>query len=434
MAELPVIEAWVERELGLRPGSRRVLEGAGRLLRRRLGTHARLPAAGDLEPEVREALIRILTSSHTLFFRDLPQLESIVDTIAARTAVTGRPVKVWSAGCSTGEEPYSVAALCRDRQVPVRITATDVSGPSLELARGGWYPRLTAKRAPTALVERHLELDDEGARIRPELAALVDFARHDLVRDAALPPAGGGFDVILCRNVLIYYRPDIARLVLESLAGALAPGGTLFTAPTDELSCRLPAALVRTASRPAFRRGRDAAPQVPGRPRPPAADYDEALRRQADGDRGGAEGILKRVLEHSPDNYDALLSLAAIMIERREFAGVQPLLQRALGVDPLSPEPTLVEALMLRKQGRVRDALGPLRRSAFLDAEFWPATFLLATTWQRLGEAARSRHEFAHTLRVLGAVEASVAQRHLVGLSGLYIEPSQAIEVCRTHA
>jgi chemotaxis protein methyltransferase CheR len=447
-AEIETIRRWVEDELGLRPSSERALEAVERLLRRR-GRAAGLADPLEMrrtvtdDGELREALVRILTSSHTLFFRDLRQLESIVESIARRVAQHGRPAKVWSAGCSTGEEPYSLAGLCLDAGVPVEILATDISAPSLELARSARYPRLTAKRAPAELGGRHLLFDAEGVRVRPEVTRIVEFGRHDLVQDAAAPPRGGGFDVILCRNVLIYYRPEVARLVLEALGAALAPGGMLFIAPTDELTCRLPEALEPTAAVEAFRRSGDG--EVPSqRPKPTPVrafsdapiherpeDYGAAVQRMREGDHPGARVALGRILEQTPDHFDALLSLAAVQIELREFAGVQELVHRALALEDLSPEPTLLEALMLRKQSRFREALVPLRRSAFLDPRFWPASFLLATTWERLGDRSRSRSEFSHALQALARHEEGAPQRHVEGLGGLYIDPMMAAALCR---
>jgi predicted Zn-dependent protease len=193
--------------------------------------------------------------------------------------------------------------------------------------------------------------------------------------------------------------------------------------------------LVSTA-RPRTRAESSRAPEPARAPKPePEPDaYTAALHRQEEGDRAAAERLLVDVLEREPDHFDALLSLSAILIERRDLDAVPALIERALAIDPLSPEPTLVQALLLRKQAKVREALSPLRRSAFLDPEFWPASFLLATTWQRLGELDRSRHEFEHTLRVLESVDPGPAQRHLAGLSGLYIDPARALALCRSHA
>jgi chemotaxis protein methyltransferase CheR len=154
--------------------------------------------------------------------------------MAALSAVafgSREPLAVWSAGCSSGEEPYSVAIALLEagRQGRGdRILATDVSERLLAAARRGTYGAWSLRRLPPALAARYLPGREEH-RVAEEVRALVEFRRHNLVAD----PAPGEFDVVLCRNVLIYFDGPIAAQVLLRLVEAVRPGGLLVVGPVE---------------------------------------------------------------------------------------------------------------------------------------------------------------------------------------------------------
>jgi chemotaxis protein methyltransferase CheR len=187
---------------------------------------ARRVAARD-----REALTALVEHSvvgETAFWRHPEQLASF--TRAVRHAQS--PLRVWCAGCASGEEPYSVAiALLEAGRSGAgdRVLGTDVSTRALAAAAVGTYRARALRRLPPAL-DRWLE-PGEPRRVRAEVRAMVSFARHNLVADPV--PDGGGFDAIFCRNVLIYFSPEAAAAALYRLVGALAPGGLLVLGPVE---------------------------------------------------------------------------------------------------------------------------------------------------------------------------------------------------------
>ncbi len=144
-----------------------------------------------------------------------------------------RPLRAWCAGCASGEEPYSVAiALLESGRAAVadRILATDVSERALSAARGGVYAARALRRLPPELGGRWTRPAPGGREVLPEVRERVALARHNLVAD---PPPPGGFDLVVCRNVLIWFEPPTAAGVLERLAGALRPGGFLLLGPVE---------------------------------------------------------------------------------------------------------------------------------------------------------------------------------------------------------
>jgi chemotaxis protein methyltransferase CheR len=184
------------------------------------------PAAVDLLVE--HAVVR-----ETAFWRHPEQLE----LFGRLTADAEGPLAIWSAGCATGEEPHSLAMVLLERGrggVDDRIVATDLSARALAEGRRGLYGPHSVRKLPLRLAERWLEpAGGEGARrVHAAVKARVRFERHNLVRDS--PPAGGPFDVVVSRNVLIYFDAAVAAAVLLRLAAALAPGGVLLLGPVEQ--------------------------------------------------------------------------------------------------------------------------------------------------------------------------------------------------------
>ena len=184
------------------------------------------------------ALVEHSVVGETYFYRHPEQLAALQRHLFARPG----PLTVWCAGCATGEEPYSLAmALLEGGRAGAgdRILATDVSERALERARGGVYGSWSLRRLPAELLGRYLGGDGEARGVVPRVREMVSFACHNLVTD---PPPASPFDLVACRNVLIYFDPVVAAAVVYRLLGAVRPGGFLALGPV-ELSLAAPLAV-----------------------------------------------------------------------------------------------------------------------------------------------------------------------------------------------
>ena len=183
--------------------------------------------------------VNALTTNITAFFREPHHMEAIA--ARARAWTEKHPMRIWSAACSSGEEPYSVAmTLCdvaRTQRFAFEIFATDLDSDVLSRAARGTYEIERAAKVPPQLRERYLQRgvgSRQGlCRIRPEVAAHVRFQQFNLL-DRAWPSLGP-FDVILVRNVLIYFGRDDQRRVVERMHGVLEPDGLLCTGHAESL-------------------------------------------------------------------------------------------------------------------------------------------------------------------------------------------------------
>jgi chemotaxis protein methyltransferase CheR len=194
---------------------------------------SRLLSRGD--PGLSEQVIEALLNNETYFFRDkLPfdlLLGGPVRRLAAARAAEKR-LSIWCAGCSTGQEAYSLAMSFADEPAlwhgwTIDILGTDLSRSAIERAKAGTYSQFEVQRGlPVVQMVRWFgELGGGDWRVSPKLRDKVRFEARNLIE---APPGPGRFDVILCRNVLLYFAPDMRRLAFGRLAEAMAPDGTLM--------------------------------------------------------------------------------------------------------------------------------------------------------------------------------------------------------------
>lgn len=184
-----------------------------------------------------QALIRALVVHETYFFRELPPLQHLVDVyLAEAVRVRGR-ARVWSAACSTGEEPMTLAMLLDQRGLldRVELMATDISEAAILRAQSGRHTRRALRDGhPAALATRYLEIGPGGVTSAAALRQAIDFRVLNLLDGDAIL-ALGRFDVILCRNVLIYFRDAVVVRLLDRLTRALTPDGLLAVGVSESL-------------------------------------------------------------------------------------------------------------------------------------------------------------------------------------------------------
>ena len=176
-----------------------------------------------------DRIVDALVNQETSFFRDAQVFELLVEAVAAAQAERRR-VRIWCAGCSTGQEPLSLAMAFAERHqtsgAPMpEIVATDVSEAALVRARAGRFSQFEIQRGlPVRQMIRWFDTTGSDWVAKPELVKLVSFRRMNLVSDQ---PPPGRFDIILCRNVLLYLSTQTKTHVFPKLADALNPGGML---------------------------------------------------------------------------------------------------------------------------------------------------------------------------------------------------------------
>jgi chemotaxis protein methyltransferase CheR len=178
--------------------------------------------------ELRRSVVEAMTTHETLFFRDPAVYDalrtSIIPAIVSARKST-RSMRIWSAACSSGQEPYSLAMLLLEAGLAewnIEILGTDLSTQILERAAGGSYLQIEVNRGlPLQMLVKYFQRSGLGWLIRSEVRKFVRFSQFDLRNDKRLL---GAFDLVLCRNVLIYFDVETRRRILGGIRGVLRPG------------------------------------------------------------------------------------------------------------------------------------------------------------------------------------------------------------------
>lgn len=362
-----------------------------------------------------QALLDDVTIPETYFFRNAPQFRAlrqlVIPELVRHAAANGHRIRVWSAGCSTGEEAYSVAILLREilptGPWDVQVVGTDISTRALAAARAGRYGARSLGPADAAMRKRWFTPVDGEFVVRPEIKTLVDFRHHNLVTEPALL-GDGQVDLVLCRNVTIYFARDTTRALMKRLHGCLRDGGYLFLGHSETLwQISEDFRLVALGEAFVYRRETTEARVVPAlvpvsAPKP--------LRRYRPGRRTGdtpgsmlpapvelppaVNPVAARADEHPLDGARAALRAG-------NYGRAVDLAATAAAADPLHADAYTVRGHALSNLGRHRDALLDLRKAVYVDPQAGFAHFLLAATLARLGDqpaAARSYRAAAETL------------------------------------
>jgi chemotaxis protein methyltransferase CheR len=390
----------IRRETGITPAvsGDNVLRAALRRAAPELEPAAFVRAAADpvRGRDLVQRLIDEVTVQETTFVRDRAQLDSIPwpSLLHSAQAAGSAVIRVWSAGCATGEEPYTLALLAAESfasaRPPVDVLGTDISGRALAAAAAGRYRERAVRALDAGLRLRYLQRQaDDTYLVGDPLRRLVRYRRHNLARDP-LPPLGeAGFDLIICRNVLIYFEASAAERVLERLDHSLRPGGKLLLGAADALrrTVRI-AASDRTGDRPSAS-GHLRAPGPPGRLRAPGP--------------GGRHPAVPRARQPVPAAEPADQRLTAVLVAAgkgdrdRAVAEVESLLRD----DPLHANAQFVYGLMVLEAGEPDRAAAAFRRALYADPGFALAAFALGCAHDALGDNAAARRAYQQALRTL---------------------------------
>jgi chemotaxis protein methyltransferase CheR len=323
------------------------------------------------QDEVR-ALIDALTVGYTWFYRDEEQNAAFVDAMRAQR---DEALHVWVAGTSTGEEAYTLALLAATANRRVSVLATDINSNALGIAAAGEYGTWALRAVPPIVRATFVPTPKGQWTVPQPIRDAVRFERHNL--QGAPKTREGGWHMILCRNVLIYFERDAAARTIARLAESLAPDGWLFLGASEVL----------TAAPPGFVVGRVGARF--------------GIRRAA---RGEATASPRDVPVPAPSlpppvNVADVLDTALDAVERGDVGASLAAVQRALAIDPLAADAHLVLGIALYTSGEPARALEQLRAALFLEPDAWVASFYLARSYEKLGRPAEARAEFENVTR-----------------------------------
>lgn len=371
-----------------------------------------------------DALICDLTVPETYFFRDPPHYELLRrEVLPALLTSRGREhvLEVWSAGCATGEEPYSLTILLEQQMLAHRshVLGTDVSQRALARAHsavyGSWSMRATNERDR----ERYFQASGRDYRLIERIRTRARFLQHSLT--AALYPAprsrSAGFDLILCRNVLIYFDPESTARTAQRLASSLSEDGWLMLGPSDPvLDIAEWCDTVTTPCGLLYRRHSQRQQRLPRRERSDAAPaaHDPAGRMAKPVTRRPSAAPPVRSASEPPgpsaaDELDprALLAQVQQLVSAYGPSTAEAGCRDLLGRNALSGALHLLHAMLLIDLARDAEAEQALRRALYLDRSLLIAQMLSATLQERRAEHAEAARSYLLLAQQAGALPAS---------------------------
>ena len=196
----------------------------------------------DTDPVEFARLVETRTINVSKFFRNPETFACLATKVLPELWASKSPmIRIWSAGCATGEEPYSLAILCREHALAandlarlsrVRIIGSDVDRDAVSAASKGRYPSASFADTPPAVVEKYFPIEHGMHSVAPEIRNLVAFEKRDLL-EADAPP--GRMHLIVCRNVIIYFTRETQEALFERFHELLLPGGFLVLGKVETL-------------------------------------------------------------------------------------------------------------------------------------------------------------------------------------------------------
>jgi chemotaxis protein methyltransferase CheR len=385
-----------------------------------------------------QRLIELVLNHETFFFRNRPHLRALQNVLLPelhRKKPAGVPIRIWSAGCASGEEPYSLAitaleALGSPPIRPIEIIATDLSAPAIRRAEQGLYRGRALQNLETPLLERYFEVVGKEYSVTPAIRNLVRFQQVNLLDP--FPDELRRIDAIFCQNVTIYFQDAVRRQLIERFYELLPPGGLLFLGFSETLwnvfdhfrSRDVAGAyvyykeshdIVRRPPKPPERqtpaRARAphrAAPVPRARVTPPIAIVKEVANEEqtlakihtlvSAGQSHEALELLTQIAPDSPAAPEAHTLAARIHADRGDLEQASTEAIRALERDPLNDQAYLLVGIVYARQQEWRLAIQQLERARYLKPDSALISFHLASAYAELGQTDHAQREYQSTI------------------------------------
>lgn len=403
------------------------------------------------EDEFKE-LMNLVTINETSFFRFPAQFEALRDQIIpqivdARGHDALRRFRVWSAGCSTGEEPYTISMTLLDSALEglgytCEVHGTDVSTQALDRARRAIYPARSLESLHENVVNRFFEPTKDGYRPRERVRKLVTFHFHNLIKEPYPPAFMSNWDVIFCRNVTIYFRLESTKRVVDNFYEALNPGGYLFIGHSETLTSvseRFEPVEINGVflyRKPNERRGFTFADVIAKRNKAKEGSLRDRAKRNVERMRAEEEAaasaeqiepgerdallarahalldqaqakealiIAERVLSSDPSDLDGHLLAAFAQCDLGDLKGASAQAEAALKVDPLAAPARYILGVIKQQQNDLDAALTEFKRTIYIDRDFVMAHFASANIHRQSGRMMDACRGYENSLRAMRA-------------------------------
>lgn len=378
-----------------------------------------------------QAILRALMIGETYFFRQTAHLYWLRQTVLPELMKRGSSgVTLWSAGCATGEEVYSLALMLHQQLPPeqrssIHLIGSDINRSALDTARRGLYRDWSFRHTDEAIRLRYFERVEGGFQIKSIIRQMVTFTPNNLLMSTPI----NNVDVISCCNVLMYLHEKAIQRVEDLFFDALAPGGWLLLGQAENIRSRRERWLTHlypggiayqkplqaaAGNRVVYHQGqprRSPLPAAPAQPEPrPLTLYEEAvlLLRQERADQ--AEPILRALLDAQPDDSRAHILLGYILANRRQITDAHAELDAALGENPLLADAHYLKGMLYLDSGHTAAAQDAFRSALYCQHGHPLTALVLGNIYANMGDKTRARRVWTAAVEALtGSPDAPVS-------------------------
>ncbi len=481
-ATLQLFAGFLARELGLHFRKERFAE-----LAQKMTTLAHQEGVEDLEryllqlmsaplgQERLRLLAGTLTIGETYFLRDPKSYqvleERVLPALVAARRRGNRTIRIWSAGCSSGEEPYSIAIILsrvlRDTTGwKITILGTDLNEHALERARLGVYGKWSFRNAPDWLMNYFTRRPDGSFEIASDIREMVRFGHLNLADNTDTPsPIAGGADVIFCRNVMLYFHEEQIEKTVARFRAALRPGGWLFMGPTEVdhhrvegFTCHIfDGALALKRSDPRQKAPRAAFPvkaavpppvsgacpgRVVGRAVPSAAEKHPPVHKKARAPElpaatatadahQGPDALQQALSLFGTGAYERAAEVALAGSQQAEHLALaarcyanlgrydeaREFCEKSIRLERLNPHSHYLLSMIREQAGDDEGAITSLKHALYLDHDYLLAYFALGNLFRKRGERQEAEQSFGNALRLLQRLDANEAIADTEGMT-----------------
>ncbi len=381
-------------------------------------------------------LISLLTISETYFNRDSSQFDllrrEILPKLIESRMTTTRKLRIWSAGCATGEEPYSLAILLRET-IPymdnwdISILATDIDKESIARAQAGRYGRWSFRNMPQEWLDKYFFISNTSEYHLSDAIKEQVTLSHVNLKNSIYPSIvndTADLDLIVCRNVMIYFDDHTTAEVMSRFHSCLGEGAWLLSGASDPIPPKdlfrarnFSGAFIYQKATPGFDARKIVRPKVMApaakktRPRQAAKPIAKPLDPQAL--KAAAEALLEvgqpslaankvcAILKDDPKNGAALLLMARVEVAQGDLEGADQYAKKAISLDKLNASAYYLQSAIRQSLGKNREAVESLKKTVYLKPGFIAAHFSLACLNKELGHGRLARKSWRNVLRLM---------------------------------
>ncbi len=408
-------------------------------------------------------LLNLITIPETYFFRDQAQFMAlkrfVIPEIIKKKSYPGASLRIWSAGCATGEEPYTIAMLVAAGMVgvkvpPIKILATDVSHRALEAALQGVYGARSVRDVPEEYLARFFTQKGDTYFLDESIKQMVEFRYFNLVSEPYPLKEMSGWDIIFCRNVTIYFQPESTRRVIHNFYQSLRDGGYLFAGFSESLrylsneftTVQLGGVFLYQKGAPEKKHKRKGRRINRRRSRPPAAagKGHRRLRPVSDQKAGDirqvcskakellekgqpeqASDLLAPYLDEATAPESVLLLQAEIGLNNGDLEKAAQLCENIIHREPLSIAGHFLLGIIYRTGEDESRAIEAFKKVVYLKPEHALAHFNLGELYSQAGQFDDARLEYENVVRLLKEVDESFDEQIAGGFS-----PTLLMDTC----